>query len=78
MPAKTLIKKRTQQRGKKAPESSGAGTGNSWREEDKESRDTLEFIQAIDRHKRKTQKAFPTWSEILQVLKSLGYRKIIP
>jgi hypothetical protein len=38
--------------------------------------DTLEFIQAIDRFKRKTQKLFPSWSEILQILRSLGYRKV--
>ena len=38
--------------------------------------EVLEFIQAVDRYKRKTQKAFPTWSEILGILKSLGYRKV--
>jgi hypothetical protein len=37
--------------------------------------ETLEFIKAIDRFKRKTCKPFPSWSEILEILKSLGYRK---
>ena len=48
---------------------------DAWRDEDRESLETLEFIQAIDRFKRRTQKAFPTWSEVLAILKSLGYRK---
>ncbi|MHC4943694.1 MAG: hypothetical protein ACYTG7_11815 [Planctomycetota bacterium] len=37
--------------------------------------ETLEFIKAIDRYKRRSCKPFPTWSEVLEILKSLGYRK---
>ena len=47
----------------------------NWQDEDRESRETLEFIQAIDRYKRRTQKAFPTWTEVLEILRSLGYQK---
>jgi hypothetical protein len=36
---------------------------------------TLEFIEAIERFKRDHQKPFPTWSEVLWVVRSLGYRK---
>lgn len=35
----------------------------------------LEFIQAIGAHKERTGRAFPTWSEVLSILRSLGYEK---
>jgi hypothetical protein len=35
----------------------------------------LEFIQAINAYKQRYNKPFPTWSEILHILKSLGYEK---
>ena len=35
----------------------------------------LEFVQAIDRYKRDHSRPFPNWSEVLQILKGLGYRK---
>ena len=37
--------------------------------------DELEFIAALDRFKKANGRPFPTWSEVLQVLRSLGYRK---
>ena len=37
--------------------------------------DVLEFITAIDEYKRTHQRPFPTWSEVLEVLKSLGYQR---
>jgi len=46
------------------------------RSEERRSLDTLEFIQAIDRFKRKHQKVFLSWTEVLDVLRSLGYRKV--
>lgn len=48
----------------------------SWQEEERENLEILEFIQAVDRFKRRTQKAFPSWSEVLKILKDLGYRKV--
>jgi len=45
------------------------------RTEERRSLDTLEFIKAIDRFKRKKQKVFLSWSEVLDILRSLGYRK---
>lgn len=35
-----------------------------------------EFMQAIEQYKRQFGRPFPTWSEVLEVLKSLGYRKV--
>jgi hypothetical protein len=32
-------------------------------------------MTAMDRFKREKRRPFPTWSEVLHVLKSLGYRK---
>lgn len=37
-----------------------------------------EFLQAIQRFKQVNSKPFPTWTEVLQVVKLLGYRKVEP
>jgi hypothetical protein len=36
----------------------------------------IEFMRAMDRYKRDNRRPFPTWGEILAVLKALGYRKV--
>ncbi len=36
----------------------------------------FEFLMAIDEYKRKNAKHFPTWTEVLEVIKALGYRKV--
>jgi hypothetical protein len=33
-------------------------------------------MKAIDDYKRRSGRQFPTWSEVLEVLQDLGYRKI--
>lgn len=35
----------------------------------------IEFMRAMDEYKRKAGRQFPTWSEVLEVLKSLGYKR---
>jgi hypothetical protein len=35
----------------------------------------LEFMQAIQTYKHVSGRLYPTWSEVLEVLKKLGYRK---
>lgn len=37
--------------------------------------DSVEFGKAMERYKRERRRPFPTFSEVLGVLKSLGYRK---
>ena len=37
--------------------------------------EALEFIEAIDRFKREHGRPFPSWSEVLMVLRELGYRR---
>ena len=32
------------------------------------------FMKAMDQYKRANRRPFPTWSEVLEVLRSLGYR----
>ncbi len=36
----------------------------------------FEFLMAIDEYKRKNQRPFPSWTEVLEVIKALGYRKV--
>ena len=36
----------------------------------------VEFMRAMDDYKRKSGRPFPTWSEVLEVLMALGYRKV--
>jgi hypothetical protein len=35
----------------------------------------IEFMQAMQEYKQKSGRMFPTWSEVLEVLRSLGYEK---
>jgi len=34
------------------------------------------FMKAMDQYKRANRRPFPTWSEVLEVLRALGYRKV--
>jgi hypothetical protein len=38
----------------------------------------FEFLMAIDQYKRVNARPFPTWTEVLEVIKALGYRKVAP
>ncbi len=40
------------------------------------SEDEVEFMSAMDNYKRNSGRMFPTWSEVLEVMRSLGYRKV--
>jgi hypothetical protein len=39
------------------------------------SEDEVEFMKAMDDYKRKSGRMFPTWSEVLEVVRALGYAK---
>ena len=45
-------------------------------EEGQMSDEQFEFLLAIDEYKRKNARPFPTWTEVLEVIKALGYRKV--
>lgn len=40
--------------------------------------DEVEFMRALDEYKRRSGRMFPTCSEILEVLRNLGYVKTNP
>ncbi len=39
--------------------------------------DEIEFMAALDEYKRSSGRMFPTCSEVLEVLKNLGYQKVL-
>ena len=45
-------------------------------EEGNMSDEQFEFLMAIDQYKRKNARPFPTWTEVLEVIKALGYRRV--
>lgn len=40
--------------------------------------DEVEFMKAMDDYKRKSGRPFPTWSEVLEVIRALGYNRPQP
>jgi len=38
--------------------------------------DELEFMQAVERYKLRSGRMFPTYSELLEVVRSLGYERV--
>src|SRR5712692_1052185 len=36
----------------------------------------ITFMKAMDQYKRDNRRPFPTWSEVLEVLRALGYRRV--
>jgi hypothetical protein len=45
-------------------------------EEGQMSDEQFEFLMAIDEYKRQNSRPFPTWTEVLEVIKAMGYRKV--
>ena len=39
------------------------------------SEEEIQFMRAMDEYKRKSGRMFPTWSEVLEVVRGLGYVK---
>jgi hypothetical protein len=44
-------------------------------EEGEMTAEQFEFVMAIEEYKRANHKTFPTWTEVLEVIKILGYQK---
>jgi hypothetical protein len=38
----------------------------------------FEFIRAIETYKKVNKRLYPTWTEVLEVVQQLGYRKVLP
>lgn len=47
-------------------------------EEGEMSQEQFDFIRAINEYKQVNSRPFPTWTEVLDVIKALGYRKVAP
>ncbi len=45
-------------------------------EEGEMTTEQFEFVMAIETYKRVNRKLFPTWTEVLEVIEQLGYRKV--
>jgi hypothetical protein len=45
-------------------------------EEGQMSDEQFEFLMAIDEYKKRNARPFPTWTEVFEVIKALGYRKV--
>jgi hypothetical protein len=38
----------------------------------------FEFVMAIQTYKKVNKRLYPTWTEILEIIRQLGYRKVLP
>ncbi|MGP1310916.1 MAG: hypothetical protein ACTS27_12030 [Phycisphaerales bacterium] len=47
-------------------------------EEGEMTREQFLFVQAIEAFKKVNERTFPTWSDVLEVVRLLGYRKTMP
>lgn len=45
-------------------------------EEGEMTAEQFEFVMAIETYKKVNKKMFPTWTEVLEVMQQLGYRKV--
>jgi len=45
-------------------------------EEGQMSDEQFEFVMAIDEYKRANNRPFPTWTEVLEIIRALGYRRV--
>src|SRR5210317_148047 len=45
-------------------------------EEGEMTSEQFEFLMAMDQYKQANQRPFPTWTEVLEVIKAMGYRKV--
>lgn len=46
-------------------------------EEGEMTNEQFEFCMAIETYKKVNKKMFPTWTEVLEVMRQLGYRKVM-
>jgi hypothetical protein len=45
-------------------------------EEGEMTAEQFEFVMAIETYKKVNKRLYPTWTEVLEVMKQLGYRKV--
>ena len=78
--AKKVVKKKAKAQKSSLERDRGAGKRRSdsrrMAEEGEMTDEQFQFIQAVEEYKRVNGKPFPTWTEILDVVHALGYRKV--
>ena len=47
-------------------------------EEGEMTSEQFEFVMAIEAYKKVNKRMYPTWTEVLEVFRQLGYRKVLP
>lgn len=47
-------------------------------EEGEMNTEQFEFVMAIETYKKLNRRMYPTWTEILEIVRQLGYRKVLP
>jgi hypothetical protein len=47
-------------------------------EEGEMTAEQFEFVMAIEMYKKVNKRLYPTWTEVLEVMYQLGYRKVLP
>ena len=47
-------------------------------EEGEMTAEQFEFVMAIEMYKKVNKRLYPTWTEILEIIEQLGYRKVLP
>jgi hypothetical protein len=72
--AKPTVSPAAKKRAKKAAKHAHENNRNPLRA-DQMSGELVEFITAIDSYKRIHERPFPSWSEILVIVKALGYER---
>jgi len=45
-------------------------------EEGQMSDEQFEFLMAVEEYKKQNSRPFPTWTEVLELIKAMGYRKV--
>ena len=45
-------------------------------EEGEMTENQLEFVLAVEEYKKVNRRPFPSWTELLDIMRSLGYRKV--
>jgi hypothetical protein len=47
-------------------------------EEGEMTAEQFEFVMAVEMYKKVNKRLYPTWTEVLEVIHQLGYRKVLP
>src|SRR5688572_27167194 len=75
-PERRAADRRTGLERRRGPGRRGADERGS-AEEGEMTAEQFEFIRAVETYKKVNKRMFPTWTEVLEVILQLGYRKVV-